>query len=348
MIKFITYALLIFTTLLSGFYWYLSSIKYYDGPKTDHFNGKVFMNPYDKVKRPFSKFLKWQWDRNPAQWPDHIEVERYDVPPRTFEGGIRISYIGHATVLLQVDGINIITDPVWSKRASLFQFIGPKRVIDPGVKFDDLPKIDLVLISHNHYDHMDKHTIEKLVTRDNPKFIVPLGNDTIIKSFASKVNVEGLDWFGSSEYESLVINVVPAVHWSSRFVVDRNKALWSGFVIESSAGNIYFSGDTGFESGKIYDLVRDKFGDMKLSLIAVGAYEPRAFMKTAHNNPDDGMKVFNKLNSEYGVAVHHGVFQLSDEGIEEQLQDFSRALKENSVSPKAFRMLKVGESWIVE
>lgn len=348
MLKFIAYALLIFTIVILGSYWYLNSLNYYVGPKTDHFNGKVFKNPYDKVKRPFSKFLKWQWNRKPAKWPEHLEVKQYDTPPQTFEGGIRASYVGHATVLLQVDGINILTDPIWSERASMVSFIGPKRVIDPGIKFENLPKIDLVLISHNHYDHMDKRTIKSLVERDNPKFIVPLGNDTIIKSFEPNANVEALDWFGIAEFESLVINVMPSLHWSSRVMVDRNKALWSSFVVETSAGNIYFSGDSGFESGKVYDLVRERFGDIKLSLIAVGTYEPREFMKNAHNNPDDAVKAFRKLNSQHAIAIHHGVFQLSDESIEQQVADFTKALDENDVSPKAFRMLEVGEAWVVD
>jgi L-ascorbate metabolism protein UlaG (beta-lactamase superfamily) len=229
-------------------------------------------------------------------------------------------------------------------RASAIPFMGPKRVVDPGIKFEDLPKIDLVLISHNHYDHMDKRTIKRLVQRDNPKFIVPLGNDAIIRSFDSSANVEALDWFGVTEFESLVISVMPALHWSSRVIVDRNKALWSSFVIETSAGNIYFSGDSGLGSGKVYDLVREKFGDIKLSLI----YEPRTLMKNVHNNPDDAMRAFRKLNSQYAIAIHHGVFQLGDESIEQQMADFTKALEENYVSPKAFRALKVGEAWAID
>ncbi|MCE2992405.1 MAG: MBL fold metallo-hydrolase [Candidatus Jidaibacter sp.] len=345
--KITAFVLLFVSIILTAGYWYLDSVTYYKGEKTDHFDGKVFFNPYDKVKNRFSKFLKWRMNRNPAPWPDYLEVENYDAPPPTFEGGIRASYVGHATVLLQVDGINILTDPVFSKRVGPFG-MGPKRVIDPGVKLEDLPKIDVVLISHNHYDHMDKATIKTLVARDNPKFITPLGNDAIIKSFTSKANVESLDWFQSIELDSLVINVMPALHWSSRFVLDRNKALWSSFVVETSAGNIYFAGDSGYGSGTVYEAIRDKFGDIKLALIPVGTYEPRDFMMMVHNNPDDAMRAFRLINAEYGMAIHHSVFQLSDESIEQQHSDFIKALEESDVSPKNFKMLKVGEPWVVE
>ncbi len=348
MLKFITIILLFFTIALTSGYWYFSSLTYYKGPKSDHFNGKVFFNPYDSVKKPFSQFIKWQLDRKPAKWPESLEVEQYDMPPPSFDEGIRASYVGHATVLLQVNGINILTDPIWSKRASALWWFGPKRIIDPGIKFENLPKIDLVLISHNHYDHMDRRTIRTLVKRDNPKFIVPLGNDKILKSFASGINVVALDWFESIEYESLQINIVPVLHWSSRVMVDRNKALWAGFVIETSAGNIYFSGDSGLESGKVYDLVREKFGDIKLSLIATGSYEPRWFMKPVHNNPDDAMIAFRKLNSKYAIAIHHGVFQLSDESYEQQKTDFDKALEDHAISPETFKMMKVGEAWVVD
>jgi L-ascorbate metabolism protein UlaG (beta-lactamase superfamily) len=348
MFKTLAIILLIFSTALSGIYWYLNSITYYEGPASDHFNGKLFFNPYDQTKHPLKKFIKWQLNRKPGQWPSHLDVERYDIPPRSFDEGIRASYVGHATVLLQVNGINILTDPIWSKRAGLLWGLGPKRVIDPGIKFDDLPKIDLVLISHNHYDHMDRKTIRALVRRDNPKFIVPLGNDIIIKSFARDANVVALDWFDSLEYESLQINMVPVLHWSSRVIFDRNKALWAGFVIESSVGNIYFAGDSALESGKVYDIVREKFGDIKLSLIPTGTYEPREFMKNAHNNPDDAMNAFRRLNSKYAIAIHHGVFQLSDESYSQQKNDFSKALVEHDINHESFRMLKVGEAWVVD
>ncbi|MDF3046921.1 MAG: hypothetical protein K0R73_39 [Candidatus Midichloriaceae bacterium] len=345
--KITAFVFLFLSIILTAGYWHLDSVTYYQGEKTDHFDGGTFFNPYDKVKNRFSKFLKWCLNRNPAPWPEHIEVESHDVPPPAFDGGIRASYVGHATVLLQVNGINILTDPMWSNRAGPFG-IGPKRVIDPGVKFEDLPKIDLVLISHNHYDHMDRDTIKKLVARDNPKFITPLGNDAIIKSFASNANVEVLDWFKSIEFDSLVINVMPALHWSSRFMLDRNKALWSSFVVETSAGNIYFAGDSGYGSGAVYEAIRDKFVDIKLALIPVGTYEPRDLMMMVHNNPDDAMRAFRAINAEYGLAIHHGVFQLSDESIEQQHSDFTKALEESDISPQNFKMLKVGEPWIIE
>ena len=341
-------AITLLVTLVLILYVYAGSITYYTGPKSDHFNGKRFFNPYDNGgggKHRLSDVLKWQFTRDPAVWPDKIEVAEYDIPPASNDAGIRVSYVGHATVLLQVGGINILTDPVWSERASPVAWLGPKRVVDPGIKFDELPKIDLVLISHNHYDHMDKKTIIDLVKRDDPAFVVPLGNDTILKSFAPDIKIMALDWFEAVEYESLNINVVPALHWSSRWMADRNKALWGGFVIETTAGNIYFSGDTGFKSGKVYDIIREKFSSMKLSLIAMGAYKPQWFMEGSHNNPDNAVRAFVQLNSDYGVPIHHGVFKLSDENDTDQINDFNKALDENQVDANNFKLLKVGQHW---
>lgn len=348
----IKYTLLIVTLFVSGLvllYMYAYSITYYDGPKSDHFDGKRFFNPYEKDnKHSFLDLVKWKVEGKSQEWSSELFVEKYDIPPKSVDEGIRVSYVGHASLLIQVDGVNILTDPIWSKRASPISWFGPKRIIDPGIKFEDLPKIDMVLISHNHYDHMDRKTIIKLYQRDNPTFLVPLGNDTILKSFATDINVRALDWFGSAEFNSLIIHATPVIHWSSRIGVDRNKALWAGFVIETSAGNIYFSGDTAFGKGRVFDGVREQFGNMKLSLIAIGAYEPAWFMSGSHNNPEEGIKSFTRLGSEYGVAIHHGVFKLSDESNSKQVADFTQALESNQISSDNFRILKVGQFWEIE
>lgn len=341
--------LLIVVAILFTIGVFLSSATYYRGPVSDHFDGRKFFNPYDNTYRPFSKFLSWQFTRQPQTWPKHLENEFEDYPPVKYqEKGIRLSFVGHATVLIQVDGYNILIDPVWSKRASPFQFLGPKRVNEPGVKLENLPLINLVLISHNHYDHLDIDTLTKLHKKSSPLFLTPLGNDTIIKDHIYKLNIKALDWFESHKFnDKVTIHLVPAVHWSSRNGFDRNKALWGGFIIETGQGNIYYSGDTALKSGKVFDMIYEKYGKPALAILPVGTYEPRWFMESAHINPEDAMIIHQKLGAPKALGVHYGTFQLSDESIDQQVSDFLAARKKFNVSESNFRILKVGEVWEV-
>ena len=330
-------------------YFYFKNINYYNGPVSDHFDGKLFHNKYDEKERSFGTFLKWQKDRKPAPWSEYFDNGKRDLPPEFFdEEGIRVSFVGHATVLLQVGGNNILIDPVWSERASPFNFIGPKRVNPAGIDFDKLPKIHFVLISHNHYDHMDKDIIKKLHERDKPFFVVPLGNDTILKSFDSSINSVALDWYETQKYEDIKVHAVPSVHWSGRFGLDRNKALWGGFIVETQAGKIYYSGDTALESGKVFEDIYNKFGTPKLAIIPVGAYEPRWFMKSAHTNPEDAVKIFNILGKPKTLGVHWGTFQLSDESRENQITDFNNAIKKHEIEVEQFKILEPAEVWVVK
>lgn len=342
--KYVFGILFIVIGIFGTFYFYASNVQYYIGPETDHFDGTHFFNPYDENKRPFYNFLKWQLTRDKEKWPERIAVEKYDVPPVKYHGGIRATYVGHATVLIQVDGINILTDPIWSERCSPVTWAGPKRVVDPGIKFDDLPKIDAVLVSHNHYDHLDHPTLRALVFKHKPKIITSLGNDYIITSESLGAKVVSKDWFEDEDInDDVKVTVVPVVHWSGRLGADRNKALWSGFVIHTRHGRIYFSGDTAFGTGVMHKLVLEKMGSMKLSLIAIGTYEPRDFMKGVHNNTDDAMEMYKLMESEYAMGIHHGVFQLSDENIETQQRDYKASIEKYGVDPGKFIMPKVGE-----
>ena len=192
--------------------------------------------------------MKWRLTTTPPKWPLHIERDSIDIPPPNFEKSIRISYVGHVTFLIQVDGINILTDPFWSLRTSPFQFMGPKRVIDPGIEFDNLPKIDTILISHNHYDHMDIPTIKKIWQRDEPKIFCPLGNLNYLKPIKN-IEATELDWGDSVSFtDKIQVCLEPAQHWSARGLFDRNRALWGTFIIKTKHGDICFIGDSGYES----------------------------------------------------------------------------------------------------
>lgn len=339
-------ALVFIILLLAIVVIYLSSITYYKGPVSDHYDGKHFFNPNEDIKRPFYKFLYWAFTRHPADWSKEDVKYKFDTPPATVEKGLRVSFVGHATMLIQVDGLNILTDPIWSDRASPLSFIGPKRHNPPAIKFEELPKIDIVLISHNHYDHMDRDTIIALHTRDHPTFVVSLGNDSIIRNFIPDGDIKSLDWYESLDLKGMNIDVVPAVHWSGRFVLDKNKALWNGFVISSKTGKIYFSGDTALGSAKAFHEIRERYGNMLFSIIACGAYEPRWFMKSAHVNSEESAILFKILGSKYGYGMHHATFQLSDESIESQFHDFAIAVKSFDLEGN-FRLPNAGDHWYI-
>jgi len=334
-------------SILSAVIFISSCSNYYNGKKSDHFDGKRFFDPELSDKKTFGSFLKWQFTRKPTQWPQRIEVENYNVPPRNVYGDdLRITNVGHVTFLIQTQGVNILTDPVWSKRASPVTFAGPKRVIDPGIKFEDLPPIHIVWVSHNHYDHLDLPTIQRLWQSHKPRIITPLGNDTIIKSMNPEINVESYDWEDSVFInDNIKLHLSPMQHWSSRNIFDRNKALWAALTIETKGGNIYFVGDSGYGEGRYFKRDKEKFGNYRLAIIPMGAYEPRWFMKYAHMNPEEFVLSHIDLGRPFSVPSHYDVFKLTDEAI----GDASKALKEAIHKHKVgdIKELKIGEALMV-
>ncbi|MEM7291721.1 MAG: MBL fold metallo-hydrolase, partial [Pseudomonadota bacterium] len=255
---------------------------YYNGPKSDHFDGKIFFNPTGPQPRKLSEVLKWQWQGGKAKWPKQYPSPFDGKKPASgIEGpGLEVTMIGHATMLIQTHGINFITDPVFVERASPVQFVGPKRVNPPGVRFEDLPKIDYVLLSHNHYDHLDVATLKRLSEEHKATIICPLGNDTIIRSKAPDASFITGDWGDVAELNNATkVYFEPCHHWSARGTKDRRMALWAAFVIETPSAKIYHIGDTGFNKGINYKRLFDKFGSLDLAILPIGAYEPRWFMK---------------------------------------------------------------------
>jgi L-ascorbate metabolism protein UlaG (beta-lactamase superfamily) len=321
---------------------------YYKGKKSDHFDGERFFDPTHRMNKTLLDFIKWRLKKNPRPWPKKLNNKQFDIPPeRVYGNELRVSNVGHVTFLIQTQGLNILTDPVWSQRASPVRFAGPKRVIDPGIKFDNLPPIDLVLISHNHYDHLDIATIEKLWQKFKPRIITPLGNDTIIKSAGNQINVQGYDWGDSVIINgNLKIHLDPAQHWSARGIFDRDKALWAAFTISSSSGNIYFVGDSGYGGGRYFKAAKEKYGSFRLALLPMGAYDPRWFMEYAHMDPEEMLKAHIDLGAPYTIPSHYHVFQLTDEGYGEVLEKFETAKKQLSISEKV-KLLDVGEFWLV-
>ncbi len=322
----------------------------YQGPVTDHFNGKTFTAVDPFSDKSFLDVVKWRMTSPRTKWPEWVEHGPTDKPPSVVQGReLRVSFVNHSTVLLQTRGLNILTDPIWSKRASPFSFMGPKRVHAPGVTFADLPKIDVVVISHSHYDHLNLETVEKLASHDNPLFVVPLGVDSLIKDAVKNVRVQALDWHQDVAFNNdLKITVEPVQHWSARTIWDRNQTLWAGFVLDLPDGKIYYSGDTGYFSGKVFKDTYAAHGSMRFAIIPVGAYEPRWFMKESHVNPDESIKIFQDIQAQNAIGVHYGTFQLTDEGIDAPVRDLATGLQKANINTDTFRALKPGQVWILD
>jgi L-ascorbate metabolism protein UlaG (beta-lactamase superfamily) len=322
---------------------------YYNGPPSDHFDGVTFFNPEGTPLSGFSDFLRWQFNRERTPWPAHYPSPLAPALPdeRVPEDALRLTMVGHATLLIQTSGLNILTDPVWSDRASPVGFAGPRRVNAPGIPFASLPPIDLVLVSHNHYDHLDTATLRDLHAAHDPLVITPLGNDTIIKSDVPAMRCLARDWGDTVEHAGVRIHLEPCHHWSARGIRDRAMALWAAFVIESAAGCTYHVGDTGYNDGRDYRHARQKHGGFRCAILPVGAYEPRWFMAAQHQNPAEAVRGMQDCNAAFAAGHHWGTFQLTDEGIEAPLADLGAALDQAGVAPDRFRALLPGEVWDV-
>ncbi|RUW36257.1 MBL fold metallo-hydrolase [Mesorhizobium sp. M1E.F.Ca.ET.041.01.1.1] len=324
--------------------------RYYSGPPSDHFDGALFFNPDGKPPGRFADLLKWQLNGGRSKWPAaHPSPYPQAKPDRRVEGKmLRLIMVGHASLLVQTAGLNILIDPVWSERASPLAFAGPKRVNAPGIAFSDLPPLDLVLVSHNHYDHLDLATLRRLKRSHDPLVVTPLGNDAIIGSAVPGIRLTAHDWGDRIEVgNGAAIHIEPAHHWSARGARDRRMALWAGFVIETAGGKVYFAGDTGFHGGTNYRLMAEKHGGFRLAILPIGAYEPRWFMAPQHQNPEEAVQGMTLCNAAHAAGCHWGTFQLTDEPIDEPAQRLAEALAAEGFSHERFRAMRPGEVWDV-
>jgi len=278
-----------------------------------HFDGNRFYNPDAPQAPGYLDGLRWKLTTRPEPSPSFIADVEPSIPPERVDGnGLRATLVNHSTVLVQQHSSNILTDPIWSERSSPFSWIGPRRRREAGVSWENLPLIDAVLVSHNHYDHMDLPTLRRLATRGNSKFIVPAGAGRLLRS--AKLSVHELDWGQSLSLQNFTVHCVPALHFSARGLFDRNKSLWCGYVIESRERLVYFAGDTAF--GPHFAQIREIFGSPHLALLPIGAYQPRWFMSPVHMGPGEAVRAHEILGAETSVAIHHGTFQLADDGLD--------------------------------
>jgi L-ascorbate metabolism protein UlaG (beta-lactamase superfamily) len=320
---------------------------YYRGPASDHFDGERFFNP--GVPPPPRRsaagfFRRWAGATDRAIWPERVAVTP-TVPPRRVDGSeMRVTWVGHATVLVQTQGLNILTDPVWSDRTSPVSFLGPKRVRAPGVRFDDLPRIDLILVSHNHYDHMDVATLRRLWRRDRPVIVTSLGNDVLLRSHG--VEAVARDWGGSVPVGPAQVVVERVHHWSTRWGTDRNRALWSGFTVRLPGGNIFFAGDTGWGDGS-WPREAALSGPFRLAILPIGAYEPRDVMRGSHVDPEESVRIFETLDPMMALGMHWGTVQLTFEPIGEPPRRLAALRRARGIADGRFVATEVGRTFSV-
>ena len=264
-------------------------------------------------------------------------------PPRTDEGP-SVTWIGHSSLLFSHGGVNVLTDPVFSERASPFSFSGPKRLVKAAYSPETLPSVDVCVISHSHYDHLDSSGLKRLAkVQPKIRFVVPLGLARYVKD-AGFDDVVEIDWWESDERNGITVTATPVRHWSSRTPFDRNKTLWAGFMIHFRDGyQFYFAGDSGY--GADFIEAKSRLGSPNFAAIPIGAYEPRDFMKDSHCNPEEAVQIFEDLGAQHAVAVHWGTFNLSVEPMTDPPEKLREALIDAQIDLDRFRTLTHGERW---
>lgn len=322
---------------------------YYRGPVSAHFDGKRFFNPDgDDTFSPSPRMTRARviWseifgDPTRPAWPSHVTVKQA-LPAERVEGGPMVAtWVGHATMLVQADGVNILTDPVWSETVGPFG-IGPRRVAEPGIRLDDLPRIDVVLVSHDHYDHMDLDTLRRIQARDHPLVVTSLGNDTILRS--AGIDARGFDWGQRAAVRPGVgVVVTRNHHWGARWLADRSRALWSSFVVQLPHGNFFFSGDTGLGDGK-WPAEAAAYGPIRLAAIPIGAFrfDEGQMANGSHIGPDGAIRVWNGLGRPHAIPIHWGTFRLSREGYDTPPKMLDAMLRCAGADPARFTAAGIG------
>jgi L-ascorbate metabolism protein UlaG (beta-lactamase superfamily) len=274
-------------------------------------------------------------------WPAQVDTPHRTPTALDSAAAAVVTFIGHSTFLIQTHGGNVLTDPMYSQRAGPLNLAGPRRVRQPAGRFEDLPPISVVVLSHNHYDHCDLRTLRRLARRFDPVLVTTLGNAALGRSAGIR-RVEELDWWQPSETSPVTIVATPARHFSARGLFDRNRALWSGFTLSTGARRIYFAGDTAY--APFFREIPRRVGPIDLALLPIGAYEPRWFMQSVHMNPAEAVEAHRDLGARTSVGMHFGTFQLTTEGIDEPLRALADAREARDVTPEEFGTLEFGGS----
>ena len=320
-----------------GHYW---SVPRWRGT-SNHFDGERLLNEPPVEHGRFGDMIRWMRHREPGPWREWTDAPPGPPPPlRVGAGELRVTFVNHATALIQMDGLNILTDPIWSERASPVAWAGPRRHRPPGLRFEDLPPIDIVLISHNHYDHLDLPTLRRLAQEHRPRIFCGLGNGRSFES-GGVPGAQELEWWQSAALTGgMQVIAVPAQHFSGRSLTDTDRALWAGYVIKGLAGAVYFAGDTGY--GPHFTAISQRFGPIRLALLPIGAFRPRWFMHRVHIAPEEAVRAAEDLGAATAVAIHFGTFRLGDDGEDEAPAMLAETVAARDPRPR-FWVLGFGE-----
>jgi L-ascorbate metabolism protein UlaG (beta-lactamase superfamily) len=315
-------------------------------PVSDHCDGDRFFNPTGHQARPFAEVITWQRTRVKAAWPESVPLRGYPPPPLHVDpGAIAATFVGHSTFLLRTADAVVLTDPMFTTHAGPFGRLGPRRVRPPALPLDRLPIPDVVLVSHNHYDHLQPSSLRRCAQGAEPQFVTALGLGPVLRRLTLH-NVIELDWWDAVDLGAgRTIICVPAQHFSARTPFDRNRTLWCGFVLHTGSGTIYFAGDSGY--GPHFAEIGRRCPPIDLALLPIGAYEPRWFMQPVHMNPAEAVQAHLDVGATVSIGMHFGTFQLTDEAIDEPLDALDRALDEGGLPDEAFRTLDFGETLVL-
>ena len=337
-----------FAALVAAGGWWFSA-EPWRGRLTEHFDGNRFRNPPGGKRRgnPTRDVIKFLTsERMRGEWRTVDTPPGPKPPARVGRGEMRVTFVNHATCLVQVDGLNFLTDPVWSDRVSPVGFAGPKRFAPPGIRLEDLPPIDWILLSHNHYDHLDEATLAHLLRERPARVATGLGNGVTLAGIGYR-NVVECDWWESIEpAPGLRITFVPAQHFSGRGLFDRDKTLWGGFVVETAkGGSFYFAGDTGW--GPHFSEIARRFPGIRLALLPIGAFRPEWFMSPVHIGPDEAVEAHDLLGARTSLVIHYGTFALGSDGMTEPVERLERALSARNPSRPDVRAVANGAAFDV-
>ncbi len=309
--------------------------------RSDHFDGRRFFNPDDRTARGLGEVLRWQLTNQRQPWPSWVDHASPPPLPAVEPGHLYATFVNHATFLVRTPAAAILTDPVFSRRASPVSWAGPARVHAPGVGLEDLRRVDFVLVSHNHYDHMDLPALRRIDARFGPLFLTSMGNRRFLQRKGLE-RVEELDWWESYDKGAVKVTFAPAQHFASRTPFDRNQTLWGSFWIDLPGHSVYYAADTGYASH--FRQVAERLGAPELALLPIGAYEPRWFMKPVHMNPAEAVQAHLDLGAPQSIGMHFGCFPLTDEAIDDPVRELAAALAARGVPPDRFRTLLPGET----
>jgi L-ascorbate metabolism protein UlaG (beta-lactamase superfamily) len=313
-------------------------------PQSDHCDGRRFFNPGDRAEpRGLLQVLRWRFGAQRTPWKHPPADPAFAPPPLAVEpGNVAISFINHASFLIRLPGAVVLTDPIFSRRCSPVPWAGPERARPPGIALAELPRPDVVLVSHNHYDHMDLPSLLELQQRHAPRFVTTLGNARTLARLG--IVATECDWWQEVACGPIYITATPARHFSARTPFDRNRTLWAGFMIRGADGQILFAGDSA--AGPHWHDIAARLGPPDVTLLPIGAYEPRWFMAAAHMNPEEAVQAHVALRARRSVGMHFGTFQLTDEAIDAPLDALARARQEAGITPDVFMTHGFGETRI--